>query len=285
LLKKAVSKIERNEAGLFVLESADGESFTTKNLLVASGSNRKIWDLLSEMGLSIVEPVPSLFSFNIRDRRIQDLSGRSFKDVEISCSVGKESFSTRGPLLITHWGLSGPAILKLSAWAARALATVNYSTTLKINFLPEVNRQTLSDRFRELRTSEAKKKIKNYLLKGMNSNYWDAVLSYLNFPKEMMWAEVSNHQLEKLADEVLRAEFKTEGKTTNKDEFVTAGGVSLKEIDFKTMMAKKIPHLYFAGEVLNIDGITGGFNFQSAWSTSAVAAKAAITLENGSGSD
>lgn len=275
LLKSSISNFELGPDGRYLVHTLDSKTLSTRHLLVASGSSRKVWDILSRLGMKVVEPVASLFSFNIADARLEGLSGRSFQDVEIECKVGKEKYSARGPLLITHWGLSGPAILKLSAWAARELAECDYRTTLVLNFLPTGHRQELIEIFRRLRSKDGGSKIKNYGLKGMNTSYWVRILEKLGLGESKMWSEISNHQIDSLVNEILSAKFETQGKTTNKDEFVTAGGVSLKEIDFKTMQSKKFSNLYFAGEVLDIDGVTGGFNFQSAWSTSTLAARAA----------
>lgn len=273
-LRTGVEKIE-SDGGEILLTCIGGQKFKSKNCLVAAGGSKKIWEILAELGHDIVAPVPSLFSFNISDSRLKDLSGRSFQDVEISTHIAGKSFSSRGPLLITHWGLSGPAILKLSAWAARQLSEVGYQTKISVDFQPELKRSDFVAMFRNLRKKEGGNKIKNFNPKGMNFDYWVRALEHIGFWPTMMWSEISDHQIEVLADEIKNASFETEGKTTNKEEFVTSGGVNLKEVDFKTMRSKKISSLYFAGEVLDIDGVTGGFNFQSAWSTSAIAAESA----------
>lgn len=270
---QSVKELKRSPEGYWEIETSHGMSYQAKNILVASGSSRSMWSILERLGLTIVPPVPSLFSFNITDTRFEGLSGRSFNRVRIHC---KESPKLRaeGALLITHWGLSGPAVLKLSAWGARWFAEKNYEISLVIDFLPEMNEEELRLHVDLFSRKNSKKTLKNSKPVSMPSDYWLRLLEFCGCSGKTIWADVSRSQIHRMLNEFKRAEFKVLGKTTNKEEFVTAGGVDCKEIDFKTMQSKKFPGLYFAGEVLNIDGVTGGFNFQNAWSTAELAARA-----------
>lgn len=239
-----------------------GEVFEADKLMIASGSNSRIWTLLGELGHEIVSPAPSLFTFNIKDNRIQNLPGVSVPLAEINLPSLK--LKTDGPLLITHWGLSGPAILKLSAWGARALADCNYEFEILVNWIAEDLETTLHT-LREYKQAKSKKKIFKTTEFGLPSRLWQSLLRASDISIETNWADLSKKQLQKLGRQLTAASFQVKGKSTNKEEFVTAGGVQLKEINFKTFSSKVLPNLYMAGEVLNIDALTGGFNFQAAW--------------------
>ncbi|NET40092.1 MAG: aminoacetone oxidase family FAD-binding enzyme, partial [Cyanothece sp. SIO1E1] len=226
------------------------------------GSNSRIWKLLGELGHEIVPPAPSLFTFNIKDNRIQNLPGVSVPLAEINLPSLK--LKTDGPLLITHWGLSGPAILKLSAWGARALADCKYEFEILVNWIAEDLETTLYT-LKEYKQSQSKKKIFKTTEFGLPSRLWQSLLQASDISSDTNWADLSKKQLQKLGRQLTAASFQVKGKSTNKEEFVTAGGIQLKEINFKAFSSKVLPNLHMAGEVLNIDALTGGFNFQAAW--------------------
>lgn len=240
------------------------EDFYADRIMVATGSATPIWHLLKKMGHTIVEPVPSLFTFNIKDIRIENLAGISFPNAEIQ--VLGEKLKSKGALLITHWGLSGPAILRLSAWGARFLYQKKYQFDIKINFTNGYHVEEVKDFLLEQKNELAKKVISTTPQYGVASRFWQVLVAAAHIPTDLRWADMTKKQLQQLAEELTQGTYKVNGKSTFKDEFVTAGGVALEEVNFKTFESKIIPNLYFAGEVLDIDAITGGFNFQAAWS-------------------
>lgn len=244
------------------IECQKGEIFEADKLMIASGSNSRIWKLLEELGHQIVSPAPSLFTFNIKDSRIQDLPGVSVPLAEINLPSLK--LKTDGPLLITHWGLSGPAILKLSAWGARALADCKYEFEILVNWIAE-DLNTTTTMLRDYKQSQHKKKIFRTPAFGLPSRLWQSLLRASGISPNSNWADLNKKQLQSLAQQLTASRFQVKGKSTNKEEFVTAGGIQLKEINFKTFSSKVLPNLHMAGEVLNIDALTGGFNFQAAW--------------------
>lgn len=248
-----------------------GGTYRARKLLLATGSSQKVWRMLSNMGHTIVDPVPSLFTFNIKDPRIKGLQGlSSFAGVSIP-GTGLEA---EGPALITHWGLSGPAILRLSAWGARKLHDLNYRFTIKINWLePELQEDVLQQLKDQTETSPRKSPYRTRPFE-LPKRLWHALLEASGIEKTANWADLSRQQLQELSKQLTACEFNVNGKSTFKEEFVTAGGVDLKEVDFRTFESKKHPGLFFAGEILNIDAITGGFNFQNAWTGAYIAAKA-----------
>lgn len=247
------------------------QSYKCRALVMATGSNPKIWDMMETLGHSVVEPVPSLFTFNIKDARIKDLMGVSaFASVKVKDSKLKAS----GPLLITHWGMSGPGILRLSAWGARELAAKNYHFTLQVNWLNEVDFESALENLKELKEENAKKLVLKFCPFDFPKRLWESLLTASAITAETKWADVSKKQLSELAQQLTNGQFQVNGKSTFKEEFVTAGGIDLKEVNFKTMESKLHQNLYFAGEILNIDAITGGFNFQNAWTGGFLAAKA-----------
>lgn len=247
------------------------QSFKCDALVMATGSNPKIWDMLTSLGHTTEAPVPSLFTFNIKDSRIKDLMGVSaIATVKVKDSKLKAS----GPLLITHWGMSGPGILRLSAWGARELAAKNYQFTLQVNWLHEVDFEEALDTLKELKDENAKKLVVKFCPFEFPKRLWESLVSAAGISAETKWADLSKKQLTDLANQLTNGQFQVNGKSTFKDEFVTAGGIHLKEVDFKTMQSKLHNNLYFAGEILNIDAITGGFNFQNAWTGGFLVAKA-----------
>lgn len=236
--------------------------FIADKLLLTTGSNPFLWKSLQAMGHQIISPVPSLFTFNIKDERITDLAGISVSEAEVKIKHSK--LVSKGPLLITHWGMSGPAILKLSAWGALELADLNYNFTIIVNWVnqkPETAEEVLS----ELKTEHPKKQIFANPQFGLTTRLWKNLVATAKIPEEKRWADISKKEMQSLVHQLCNAEYMVSGKSTFKEEFVTAGGVDLKEVNFKTFESKLFPNLYFAGEILNIDAITGGFNFQAAW--------------------
>lgn len=238
------------------------QQFTSEKLIVATGSNPKIWNLLQTLGHSIVEPVPSLFTFNITDKNLTHLMGIS---AYVDLKIQNTKLATQGPMLITHWGISGPAVLRLSAWGARVLADMNYTFTIQINWLVDTTSEDATAMLLELKNTHTKNYIINKPLADFPKRLWEYFLTLSNIEPTQKWADVTKKQLQKLTEILCSTEYIVSGKSTFKEEFVTAGGVNLKEINFKTMQSKLFSNLYFAGEVLNIDAITGGFNFQNAW--------------------
>jgi hypothetical protein len=216
--------------------------------------------------------VPSLFTFHIEIPWLRQLAGISVENVEVS--VPETKLRERGALLLTHWGLSGPAILRLSAWGARILNEKNYQFPLQINWLPDLNEEKLVAEFQARRKSQPAKMIVNFPIPPMPSRLWEQLVIASGISRETRWAALSGGAQHKLVRQLLRSEFPVAGKSLNKDEFVTCGGVRLGEVSFKTMESKICPGLFFAGEVLDIDGITGGFNFQAAWTTGWIAGRA-----------
>lgn len=243
-------------------------------ILMATGSSPAAWKILEQLGHRIVAPVPSLFTFNIKDPRIEGLPGLSVPKAEVNVQGSK--LSAGGPLLITHWGMSGPAILRLSAWGARELAALGYRFAIRVNW---VNRQVdqVREELESLRQEEPKKQPHANARYGLPARLWRSLLAYAGIPEQARWAELSKKAVNKLAEELAQGSYAVNGKSTFKEEFVTAGGVDLKEVDFKTFQSKLFPGLFFAGEVLDIDAITGGFNFQAAWTGGWIAGEALVS--------
>lgn len=262
-------------------------TFKSKKLLLATGSNSKIWNMLERLGHNIVSPVPSLFTFNIQDERIKHIPGLStYAEVAVlekkkshrnyqKNSAQSEVLFAEGPLLITHWGMSGPAILKLSAWGARILESYNYSFRIKVNWVPEYHSDGLIELFMKVKQVE-KKTILRTKIVDVPKRLWASLVRASGISDKLTWPEVSKIQLQELANQLTSGLFHVNGKSTFKEEFVTAGGVDLKDINFKTYQSKIRPNLYFAGEILNIDAITGGFNFQNAWTGGFIAAQGIV---------
>ncbi|MGC6429923.1 MAG: NAD(P)/FAD-dependent oxidoreductase [Jejuia sp.] len=269
LYNQPVRKIEKTEPK-FKIETVQSV-FTAEKVLVATGSNAKVWNLLENLGHNILKPVPSLFTFNIKDKRINDIPGVVVKYVDVRV-LGTNLFS-EGPLLITHWGMSAPSILKLSAFGALELAERNYKFQIQINFIKHTFEDCLGN-LKGLKQDLAKKTVFKAPQFDIPKRLWHKLLLASGIISETRWADVNNKQLENLANQLTQAVFQVDGKSTFKEEFVTAGGVNLKEVNFKTFESRRVENLYFAGEVLNIDAVTGGFNFQNAWTGAYIAAKA-----------
>ena len=256
------------------------ENYITEKLILATGSNPKIWGMLQTFDHAIVNPVPSLFTFNIKDPRIAELPGVS---AMVSVKVKDTKLASTGPLLITHWGMSGPAILKLSAWGARILFEKNYQFTIVVNWLNDVDTDDAEKILKDLKQVHAKKGVSNkspfdlpsgqYGSTRLSNRLWESLVLASNISSATKWADLSKIQLQNLANQLTNSSFQVNGKSTFKEEFVTAGGIDLKGINFKTMESKLHNNLYFAGEIVNVDAVTGGFNFQNAWTTGFILAK------------
>ena len=267
LTGQSVQSIFKNEKYWKV--ETNHETFACKNLIMTTGSNPKIWEMLRNLGHSIIEPVPSLFTFNIKDSRIKDLMGVS---ALASVKVKNLKLATSGPLLITHWGMSGPGILRLSAWGARELAAKNYQFTIIVNWLNDTTFDEVAVILRELKLEHSKKIVSKKSPFDFPNRLWESLVSASEINTETKWADLTKNELQNLANQLTNAEFQVNGKSTFKEEFVTAGGIDLKEINFKTMESKILSNLFFAGEIANIDAITGGFNFQNAWTSGFIVA-------------
>ncbi|REG89802.1 BaiN/RdsA family NAD(P)/FAD-dependent oxidoreductase [Winogradskyella sediminis] len=272
LYNHAVKTVKALEHG-FTITTSQGD-FYAKKLIFATGSNPKIWDILQDLGHRIVPPVPSLFTFDIKDDRIKGIPGVVAKHVDVKV-VGTD-LESNGPLLITHVGMSAPAILKLSAFGAVALAKLNYNFEIEINFIQQ-DFATCVEELRNFKQEFAKKTVFNSAQFDLPKRLWKTLVLASKINDQERWADINKRQLDNLAAQLTKALFKVTGKSTFKEEFVTAGGVDLKDINFKTFESKRLPNLYLAGEVINVDAVTGGFNFQNAW-TSAYMASASITL-------
>ena len=270
MLNENVMKIDKADEQ-FIIETKNTQ-FKADYLVIASGGNSKIWEIIKSLGHKIIEPVPSLFTFNIKDPILEDIPGISVPDAHISIQGGL--YESNGPLLITHWGLSGPGILKLSSLAAIHLAHLKYQFSVTVNWLNMPSSEVLE----HLKSQKNHSPKKNVLLKScyeqISKRLWSKLVISAKINSNQNWSDLSNRQLENLAEKLTKTEFSSHGKTTFKEEFVTAGGVDLKEINFKRYESRILSNLFFAGEVLNIDGLTGGFNFQNAWTGGYIAAKA-----------
>ena len=260
----------------FQLQLADGTILQSDYVCIASGGFPKTvqYEWLKNTGHTIEVPVPSLFTFNLSAEagdQITSLMGVTVENVQVKIAGSK--LSEQGPLLITHWGFSGPAILKLSAWGARELAIGNWQFAIIVNWIPEFNENSLRESLQQLRFKLAAQKMANRNPFGLPNRLWEFLLKRSGIPEAMRWADLPAKEQNKLIKNLCAGEYAVKGKTTFKEEFVTAGGIQLNEIDHNTMQSKIHPGLFFAGEIINVDGITGGFNFQNAWTTGWIAAK------------
>lgn len=250
------------------LETQNQTYFANK-IIVATGSNPKMWELFQKLGHTIIAPVPSLFTFNIKDKELQNLMGISH---EVSIKIKDTKLQSEGNLLITHWGVSGPAVLRLSAWGARILADKKYNFTVQINWLKEYSVQEVLEELNIFKTSNSKKTVLSAKPFSFTKRLWEYLINKASIFSGKKWADCTKNEINKLAEVLTQSSYQVNGKSTFKEEFVTAGGIELKEVDFKTMQSKISPNVYFAGEVLNIDAITGGFNFQNAWTSAFIVA-------------
>ena len=268
-----VDSVCQVESG-FELTLTTGEKVLCEKLLLATGGCRAAvaGQLAASLGHAIESPVPSLFTFQIAAPWLRELSGVSVESAEVTVS-GTE-LCERGPVLVTHWGLSGPVVLRLSAWGARALHERDYNFQLLVNWLPGISSEVLLKEIFSRRQAHGAKLVVNATIAPLTARLWEALVLAAGLDRETRWASLTRVQQQQLIQQLVRTEFLVTGKSLNKDEFVTCGGVKLGEVNFKTMESRACPGLYFAGELLDIDGITGGFNFQAAWTTGWIAGNA-----------
>ena len=261
LTKQTVTEILPQENG-YKIHTTD-QNYFADYVVFSTGSSPKAFKILEKLGHQIIAPVPSLFTFNIKNEILKDLMGTSFQYVDIE--ILKLNLEESGSLLITHWGLSGPAVLKLSAWGARELATLKYQFEIIINFIGTASEDAL-EIFRNFKENEPKKSIGQAKIFDITNRFWQRILFVSGIDAAKQLANINNKEMQKIIENLCCCRMNVTGKSTFKEEFVTAGGVDLKEMDFKTMKSKKLPNFYISGEVLNIDAVTGGFNFQACWS-------------------
>jgi len=260
-----------NNGEKWIVETKNNK-FIADKLVIAAGSSKKIWDISKELNHTIVKPVPSLFTFKIKDKRIEDLPGVTVPNATVSLVDSK--LENSGPLLITHWGVSGPAVLKLSAFGARLLEEKQYQYQVKINWISESKNDVVHQLTRAKSQLSKKQVSQKSLFDEIPKRLWNSLVSFSNISETQNWADLSKKQLENLAKQLTDGIYNANGKSTFKEEFVTAGGVDLKEINFKTFESKLHKNLFFVGEILNIDAVTGGFNFQNAWTGGWICANA-----------
>ncbi len=274
-LEADVKKIIPTYTGGFELAMGNGDRITCSKLVVAAGGSPKIENMqwLKELGHDIIEPVPSLFTFNIPNEALNTLTGISVNPAKIKIADTKFEFS--GPLLITHWGLSGPAVLKLSSYAARYLAEKNYEHQVNINWLNDKKEEACRNELMNVKAANPHKQVNNHFPFKLPSRLLSHLFIKSNINETSRWADISKFDIQLLAQNIVMDTYDVQGKTTFKEEFVTCGGISLLDIEFKNMQSKRCKNLFFAGEILDIDGITGGFNFQAAWTTGFIAGTAA----------
>ena len=261
LTKQTVTEILPQENG-YKIHTTD-QNYSAYYVVFSTGSSPKAFKILEKLGHQIIAPVPSLFTFNIKNEILKDLMGTSFQYVNIE--IPRLNLEESGSLLITHWGLSGPAILKLSAWGARELAALKYQFEIIVNFIGTASEDAL-EIFKNFKENEPKKSIGQAKIFDITNRFWQRILFVSGIDTTKQLANINNKEMQKIIENLCCCRMNVTGKSTFKEEFVTAGGVDLKEMDFKTMKSKKLPNFYISGEVLNIDAVTGGFNFQACWS-------------------
>lgn len=259
---KCVVKEIIKEGEKYIIKT-NSEDFSADYIIYATGSSPKSLKIVENLGHKIISLVPSLFTFNIKNDLLKDLAGTSFENAEIS--IPKLKTEENGPLLITHWGLSGPAILKISAWEAISLAQQKYNFEIEVNFISKTMDEA-EELFQSVRQSNPKKTIGQTKIFDITNRFWQKILEVSKIDLNKQIANISGKEMQTILENVCKKKLQVTGKSTFKDEFVTAGGVDLKEINFKNMSSKILPQFYIAGEVLNIDAVTGGFNFQACWS-------------------
>ena len=273
-LSEEIGSIKKIDDNLLEVTTTKGVYQTDAVICSIGGHNQtKNYDFLKDCGHTIDPLIPSLFTLNLPQSHIKELMGVSVKSGTVKVNGTKHQYT--GPVLITHWGLSGPAVLKLSAFAAEDFFKLNYQADISVNWTGTLNEEVIKEELSLQLGSKAL--ILNSPLFDIPKRLWEYLLLRSEIPLNKPWVELGKKQLNKLVQVLTNDTYMMHGKTTFKEEFVTAGGINLKEVNFKTMESKLLPHLFFCGEVLNIDGITGGFNFQNAWSTAWVAAKNAIS--------
>jgi predicted Rossmann fold flavoprotein len=273
-LNRGIESVTKRPDGQFELRLAGGETLDCDRLLLATGGCRvpALGQLAVSLGHTLEPPVPSLFTFHLEAPWVRELAGISVEAVE--ASVPGTGLRARGPLLLTHWGLSGPVILRLSAWGARELHGFDYRFPLRLNWLPHLGTEALAAELQSRRASQPARFVVNTPIAPLTARLWEQLVRAAAIPGDTRWAALSRAARHQLVQQMLRTELPVTGKSLNKDEFVTCGGVRLDEVNFKTMESRLCPGLYFAGELLDIDGLTGGFNFQAAWTTGWLAGQA-----------
>jgi len=272
LNKKNVNAIKKLQDGRITLSINEGESFIADSVLIATGSKPLGYNLATALGHSITEIAPSLFTFKIDDPILENLSGTSFSNATLTLKIeNSKPFIQTGALLITHWGLSGPALLKLSAWAAREMMHASYKAKIVVNWLSIDNKDDAEKWLKAIKKNNTKTSIGNAYPKDLTKRFWLQLLKKCSILKEKNWSEISKNELNKIIENLVNCELDILGKSRFKEEFVECGGVNLNEINLKTMESKICSGLFFSGEVMDIDGITGGFNFQSAWTSGWIA--------------
>lgn len=259
--QKRVDHITKLENGSFEIKA--GEIFHCDALVIAAGSSPAVWAMLENLGHKIVAPVPSLFTFNIKDNRIAELAGLSVQNAVVEV-IGQKNLKTEGPLLITHWGMSGPGILKLSSWGARWMHEVDYAFKIRINWLSR-NPEHIKEELQEIKIDWAKKQVSTNPTFDIPSRLWQRFCEAAGIGPTEIWANLNKNQMNAFLQQLCFSEWQVKGKSTFKEEFVSAGGVDLDEVNFTRFESKIVPGLYLAGEILDIDALTGGFNFQAAW--------------------
>jgi len=274
LNKKNVNTIKKLQDGRLTLSINEGESFIADSVLIATGSKPLGYNLATALGHSITEIAPSLFTFKIDDPILENLSGTSFSNATLTLKIeNSKPFIQTGALLITHWGLSGPALLKLSAWAAREMMHASYKAKIVVNWLSIDNKDDAEKWLKAIKKNNTKTSIGNAYPKDLTKRFWLQLLKKCSILKEKNWSEISKNELNKIIENLVNCELDILGKSRFKEEFVECGGVNLNEINLKTMESKICSGLFFSGEVMDIDGITGGFNFQSAWTSGWIAGR------------
>lgn len=270
LLNSGMSSLKQ-DGEKWLIDTSE-KTIKADKVVVATGSSPALWKQLQQLGLSITPPVPSLFTFNIKDPRIKDLMGVAFENVSVKITGTKLAES--GPMLITHWGLSGPAILKLSAWSARELEALNYAFSIRLNFTGDLKPEDIKIHLLQYKDTHPKRTVSNYPLFDLPKRFWERITFLSGISNEQTYADLPKKLMNKLIEELAQGLYQVKGKSTFKEEFVTSGGVKLSEIDLNTFESKQFSNLYLAGEVLDIDALTGGFNFQACWSAGWVISKA-----------
>ncbi len=270
---RAVSWEKDKTNSFWNIKLMDGRDLAAKNILISSGSDQRTWDFLKKAGHTIIEPVPSLFTFHIKDKTLTELQGISRPSANLQ--IPEFNLASEGPLLITHWGVSGPAVLKLSAWGARELYQCGYTFDLLINWASE-DSASLKGKIKTLCQQQTKKRVQNLTINEIPSRLWKYLCAKAGISALTNGSEMGNVLIDNLVNTLTRDKYRVIGKSTFKEEFVTAGGVDLNEIDMTCFESKKIPGLFLVGEVLNIDALTGGFNFQAAWTGAELVARALV---------
>ncbi|MBL4745030.1 MAG: NAD(P)/FAD-dependent oxidoreductase [Flavobacteriaceae bacterium] len=261
LKKHRVQGVSKNGTA-FKIKTSE-QCFEADYLMIATGSTPKMWDIVGDLGHHIVNPVPSLFTFNVQHRLLEGIPGLSVPYATVK--VLGQKLEASGPLLITHWGLSGPAVLKLSAWGARSLEEQQYQFDIEVNWISK-RKEHVMETLKRLKKTQPKKQVSiRSAFEDVAKRLWVKIVLTANIPDQCQWAQLSHKELESLTQQLTACKLRVNGKSTFKEEFVTAGGIDLKEINFKRFESRKHENLFFAGEILNIDAITGGFNFQNAW--------------------